>query len=44
MSKSPDTGLLTTVLTRRKGRYVRVQLAGGNYLSLAEVEVLGRAP
>ncbi|HDN27246.1 MAG TPA: hypothetical protein ENG03_09170 [Thioploca sp.] len=25
-----------------KGRYVRVQLAGSNYLSLAEVEVMGR--
>jgi hypothetical protein len=27
-----------------KGRYVRVQLAGSNYLSLAEVEVMGRVP
>ncbi|HEX5733817.1 MAG TPA: galactose oxidase-like domain-containing protein [Blastocatellia bacterium] len=39
-----QAGLPTAVLTGRKGRYVRVQLAGVNYLSLAEVEVLARAP
>ncbi|MEM9773706.1 MAG: PKD domain-containing protein [Chloroflexota bacterium] len=30
-----------TVSVNRTGRYVRVQLAGTNYLSLAEVEVMG---
>src|SRR6266508_2126500 len=33
-------GLLTEIGVGRSGRYVRVQLAGDNYLSLAEVEVL----
>jgi RHS repeat-associated protein len=34
-------GSPTTVTLNRTGRYVRVQLAGADYLSLAEVEVLG---
>src|SRR6266542_3471458 len=34
-------GLLTEIGVGRSGRYVRVQLAGDNYLSLAEVEVMG---
>jgi RHS repeat-associated protein len=34
-------GLLTEKGVGRSGRYVRVQLAGDNYLSLAEVEVMG---
>jgi RHS repeat-associated protein len=33
-------GLLTEVGVGRSGRYVRVQLAGDNYLQLAEVEVM----
>ena len=32
---------LTTITVNQSGRYVRVQLAGTNYLSLAEVEVWG---
>ncbi len=32
----------TAKSVQRSGRYVRVQLTGTNYLSLAEVEVLGR--
>jgi RHS repeat-associated protein len=35
-------GALTEIGVGRSGRYVRVQLAGDNYLSLAEVEVMGR--
>lgn len=35
-------GNLTTLGIARTGRYVRVQLAGTNYLSLAEVEVFGQ--
>jgi uncharacterized repeat protein (TIGR01451 family) len=31
----------TTIMTNRTGRYVRVQLKGVNYLSLAEVQVMG---
>lgn len=34
-------GTPTTVAVNRSGRYVRVQLSGSNYLSLAEVEVWG---
>lgn len=34
-------GSPTTVTVARTGRYVRVQLVGTNYLTLAEVEVLG---
>ncbi|HYN83648.1 MAG TPA: discoidin domain-containing protein [Pyrinomonadaceae bacterium] len=36
-----QAGRPTTINVNRTGRYVRVQLAGTNYLSLAEVEVLG---
>lgn len=36
-------GRPTSVNVGRSGRYVRVQLAGTNYLGLAEVEVLGTA-
>ena len=36
-------GYPTTQAIQRTGRYVRVQLTGTNYLSLAEVEVLGRS-
>ncbi|HEX5709557.1 MAG TPA: discoidin domain-containing protein [Pyrinomonadaceae bacterium] len=39
---SGQAGRPTTVNVNRPGRYVRVQLAGTNYLSLAEVEVIGR--
>ncbi len=35
-------GILTTVSVKRTGRYVRVQLSGTNYLSLAEVQVWGQ--
>jgi RHS repeat-associated protein len=35
-----QAGLLTQIGVGRSGRYVRVQLAGDNYLSLAEVEVM----
>lgn len=35
-------GYPTTQAIQRSGRYVRVQLTGTNYLSLAEVEVFGR--
>jgi hypothetical protein len=35
-------GYPTAQTIQRTGRYVRVQLTGTNYLSLAEVEVLGR--
>jgi hypothetical protein len=34
-----QAGTTTTIAVGRAGRYVRVQLAGTNYLSLAEVEV-----
>jgi RHS repeat-associated protein len=34
-------GTMVEVSVNRSGRYVRVQLAGDNYLHLAEVEVLG---
>lgn len=34
-------GQTTTLAINRTGRYVRIQLAGQNYLQLAEVEVLG---
>jgi RHS repeat-associated protein len=34
-------GLLTEIGVGRSARYVRVQLAGDNYLSLAELEVMG---
>ena len=34
-------GSPTTIAVGRSGRYVRVQLAGTNYLSLAEVQVIG---
>ena len=36
-------GRPTSIAMGRSGRYVRVQLVGNNYLSLAEVEVLGPA-
>jgi RHS repeat-associated protein len=36
-------GAPTTLTVGRTGRYVRVQLAGTNYLTLSEVEVLGNA-
>lgn len=36
-------GRTTSVSVNRSGRYVRVQLEGTNYLSLAEVEVYGSA-
>ncbi|MEM8862004.1 MAG: PKD domain-containing protein [Chloroflexota bacterium] len=36
-------GTSGTVDINRTGRYIRVQLAGTNYLSLAEVEVMGTA-
>ncbi|NOT59757.1 MAG: hypothetical protein HOP19_05975 [Acidobacteria bacterium] len=36
-----QSGSLTTLTLNRTGRYVRVQLAGTEYLSLAEIEVLG---
>jgi RHS repeat-associated protein len=35
-----QAGALTEIGVGRSGRYVRVQLAGDNYLSLAEVEVM----
>ncbi len=35
--------LSTTIPAAAQGRYVRVQLTGANYLSLAEVQVLGTA-
>jgi hypothetical protein len=35
-------GTPTTFTTPRSGRYVRVQLSGTNYLTLAEVEVIGQ--
>jgi uncharacterized repeat protein (TIGR01451 family) len=34
----------TTITLNAQGRYVRVQLSGTNYLSLAEVQVYGAAP
>jgi hypothetical protein len=34
-----SAGAPTTVTVGRTGRYVRVQLAGTNYLTLSEVEV-----
>ena len=37
-------GSPTTVQVNRTGRYVRVQLGWGNYLSLAEVQVWGGEP
>jgi RHS repeat-associated protein len=36
-----QAGALTEKAVGRSGRYVRVQLAGDNYLSIAEVEVIG---
>jgi RHS repeat-associated protein len=36
-------GYATELAINRTGRYVRVQLAGTNYLSLAEVQILGNA-
>ncbi|MDT4955975.1 MAG: hypothetical protein QOJ02_4113 [Acidobacteriota bacterium] len=36
-------GVPTTIPVNRTGRYVRVQLSGTNYLSLAEVQVLSPA-
>ena len=36
-------GFPTEVAVNRTGRYIRVQLAGTNYLSIAEVQVLGTA-
>jgi RHS repeat-associated protein len=36
-------GFPTELAVNRTGRYIRVQLAGTNYLSLAEVQVLGTA-
>jgi alpha-L-fucosidase 2 len=36
------TGRTTELPVGRRGRYVRVQLAGEGYLSLAEVEVFAR--
>jgi RHS repeat-associated protein len=36
-----QAGSRTEIGVGRSGRYVRVQLAGDNYLSLAEVEVMG---
>jgi alpha-L-fucosidase 2 len=38
---APSPDLLLSV--GRAGRYVRIQLAGTNYLTLAEVEVFGEA-
>ncbi|MDQ3687365.1 MAG: discoidin domain-containing protein [Acidobacteriota bacterium] len=38
---SGQGGTPTTLEVNRTGRYVRVQLAGTNYLMLAEVEVIG---
>lgn len=38
------SGSSATVAIGRSGRYVRVQLAGTNYLSLAEVQVIGTSP
>src|SRR5258708_38983425 len=35
--------IYTSISVNQTGRYVRVQLAGTNYLSLAEVEVLSNA-
>jgi len=37
-----QAGSPTTIAVNRTGRYVRVQLTGSNWLSLAEVEVWGR--
>lgn len=37
-------GTPTTLTVNRTGRYVRVQLAGANWLNIAEVEVLGWSP
>lgn len=39
---SGQGGYPTAQMVQRTGRYVRVQLTGSNYLSLAEVEVFGR--
>jgi len=41
VAPNPST---TIPLTNVQGRYVRVQLAGVNYLSLAEVQVNGTTP
>jgi len=38
-----QAGGMTTVNINRTGRYVRVQLAGANYLSLGEVQVIGKS-
>jgi uncharacterized delta-60 repeat protein len=37
-----EGGAPSTIVVNRTGRYVRVQLAGSSYLSLAEVKVWGR--
>jgi RHS repeat-associated protein len=37
-------GFPTELAINRTGRYVRVQLAGTNYLSIAEVQILGITP
>ncbi len=39
-----QAGSSTLISIGRRGRYVRVQLAGANYLSLAEVQILARTP
>lgn len=38
---SGPAGHPTSINTKKKGRYVRVQLAGTNYLNLSELQVLG---
>jgi alpha-L-fucosidase 2 len=38
---SGAAGRTTDISVNAKGRYVRIQLAGANYLALAEVEVFG---
>ncbi|HYO62995.1 MAG TPA: discoidin domain-containing protein, partial [Pyrinomonadaceae bacterium] len=40
--KSGAAGAQTSIAVGRTGRYVRIQLAGTNYLSLAEVQVMGQ--
>jgi F5/8 type C domain/PASTA domain len=39
-----QAGVPTTITVGKPGRYVRVQLVGANYLSLAEVEVMADVP
>ena len=39
--KNPPNPSVTIPLNNKKGRYVRIELAGKNYLSLAEVQVMG---